>query len=306
MSSSTENKSKKEVPQGYPRGHGIEWLSKRSFRLGGYNFDIPAAIMELGIVTRSANADSFHLGKTPDLLSRYLRRVANRKYNNILELGVYQGGSTALIQLIAKPERLLALELSPERVEILDRFIEAEGLTKSLKVEYGVDQANGPLVRQLATQHLGEGRCIDLVLDDASHLLSPTRTSFETLFPLLRPGGSYIIEDYAYLQIQLSEYLESALAGSSSARIILNTIKLDELLRSGDRPCHLLAIEAMLTSINSPGLVKKVVVDRHWLEIVRGTEDFEYPNAFNLRKLAMDQFSLLESTPSEKLLSFLK
>ena len=43
---------------------------------------------------------------------------------------------------------------------------------------------------------LGGG--LDLVIDDGSHLAEPTRTSFDTLFPLLAPGGFYIIEDWAW------------------------------------------------------------------------------------------------------------
>ncbi len=39
---------------------------------------------------------------------------------------------------------------------------------------------------------------LDLVIDDGSHLAEPTRTSFDTLFPLLAPGGFYIIEDWAW------------------------------------------------------------------------------------------------------------
>ena len=41
-----------------------------------------------------------------------------------------------------------------------------------------------------------------MVVDDASHLYEPTKKSFETLFPLLRPGGLYIIEDWAWAHWQ--------------------------------------------------------------------------------------------------------
>ena len=36
------------------------------------------------------------------------------------------------------------------------------------------------------------------MIDDCSHQYEPTRESFEILFPLLRPGGWYIIEDWAW------------------------------------------------------------------------------------------------------------
>ena len=41
-------------------------------------------------------------------------------------------------------------------------------------------------------------RPLDLVMDDASHLGPQTRASFETLFPRLRAGGLYIIEDWSW------------------------------------------------------------------------------------------------------------
>ncbi len=35
----------------------------------------------------------------------------------------------------------------------------------------------------------------DIIIDDGSHVQSHVMTSFRTLFPLLRPGGIYVIED---------------------------------------------------------------------------------------------------------------
>jgi hypothetical protein len=46
------------------------------------------------------------------------------------------------------------------------------------------------------------------VIDDASHLLDPTRASFNVPFPLVRPGGVYVIEDWSLdliLDRQMSE-----------------------------------------------------------------------------------------------------
>ena len=46
--------------------------------------------------------------------------------------------------------------------------------------------------------HQHDAAPLDLVVDDASHLYGPTKASFEILFPLLRPGGLYLIEDWAW------------------------------------------------------------------------------------------------------------
>ncbi|MDQ1511710.1 MAG: hypothetical protein QOG50_3554, partial [Actinomycetota bacterium] len=37
-----------------------------------------------------------------------------------------------------------------------------------------------------------------LVIDDASHLIDETRASFNALFPRVRPGGTYVIEDWSW------------------------------------------------------------------------------------------------------------
>ena len=39
---------------------------------------------------------------------------------------------------------------------------------------------------------------LDLVIDDASHLYTETKKSFEILFPLLKAGGLYVIEDWSW------------------------------------------------------------------------------------------------------------
>jgi hypothetical protein len=63
-------------------------------------------------------------------------------------------------------------------------------------VEWGVDQADtARLVGFVGSTLTGP---LDLVIDDASHRYEPTRASFEALFPLIRPGGFYLIEDWAW------------------------------------------------------------------------------------------------------------
>jgi hypothetical protein len=39
---------------------------------------------------------------------------------------------------------------------------------------------------------------LDLIVDDASHTYEQTKASFEILFPLLQPGGIYLIEDWSW------------------------------------------------------------------------------------------------------------
>jgi hypothetical protein len=57
-----------------------------------------------------------------------------------------------------------------------------------------------------------DGGPLDLVVDDCSHLYEPTRASFNELFPRLRPGGAYVIEDWVWAHTPLdSEHPEGLL-----------------------------------------------------------------------------------------------
>ena len=64
-------------------------------------------------------------------------------------------------------------------------------------------RATGAHIRQLVESELGGP--IDLVIDDASHAYHPTLLSFEALFPLLRSGGCYAIEDWAWAHVEVPE-----------------------------------------------------------------------------------------------------
>ena len=62
------------------------------------------------------------------------------------------------------------------------------------------------------------GRLIDLVIDDASHRLAETRSSFESLFPHVRPGGLFIIEDWR-CDHTLADVIVEAIERDASGRL---------------------------------------------------------------------------------------
>ena len=76
----------------------------------------------------------------------------------------------------------------------MDEFIAARGLGNALRPFYGIDQADGSRLARLVDEELEGG--LDIVVDDASHHYEPTLASFQALFPVLRPGGLYVIEDW--------------------------------------------------------------------------------------------------------------
>jgi hypothetical protein len=84
-----------EIPADYPSGFGIEWTSTRSFRLGGYDFDIPGRFEDYLGSKESISKERLYLGKTPGFIRRYVNLFNERQPGVILDLGVHLGGSAA-------------------------------------------------------------------------------------------------------------------------------------------------------------------------------------------------------------------
>jgi predicted O-methyltransferase YrrM len=196
--------------------------------------------------------------KSPALLDAYVERLAPYRGGNVVELGVRHGGSTALLAALLTPRSLVALELATDPLPLLDRFLADHHLTDVVRVHLGVDQSNSATVGQVVDDGL-DGQ-IDLVVDDASHLYEPTRSSFLTLFPRLRPGGLYVIEDWS----------ASLVLGSASADDAVEAF-LDGLERDGAPPLlERLTLELVLAAGVHPDLIAGVSADRHWTVVTRG------------------------------------
>jgi SAM-dependent methyltransferase len=76
------------------------------------------------------------------------------------------------------------------------RYKESRGLQDSLSTYWETDQADKERLREIVEMEFAGP--LDLVIDDCSHLYPLTKASFEALYPLLRPGGLYIVEDWAW------------------------------------------------------------------------------------------------------------
>lgn len=219
---------------------------------------------------------------------------------NIVEFGIYRGGSVALIAAMTDPRKQVAFELSAEREGSLDRFLEARGLADRVIAEYGIDQAS-PRVAEILDREFGDDP-IDLVIDDASHLYDPSRRSLEMTFPRMRPGGVYIIEDWGaehslvaamvdsivlrrggwekYLDqlatgaTQIDPELGAALRGEPSTETIHHAARAvaSETLA---RPLSRLGLELVHLSAESADVVRAVRFTQGWIEIERGEGEIE-------------------------------
>lgn len=121
-------------------------------------------------------------------------------------------------------------------------FINARGLGDRVTCHWGTDQADVAKLRTIVAADL-RGQ-LDLVIDDASHQYAPTKASFEALFPLIRPGGLYVIEDWSWgCWPNLAEDRQ-LVRGTEPDRLIaeiaVSAGRMDGFI-VGHGPCHTLA-----------------------------------------------------------------
>jgi SAM-dependent methyltransferase len=144
--------------------------------------------------------ESFVLYKLKPLVDQYARFWAARRdfdASNVLELGLWDGGSMALWNILLAPRRHVGVDLYRRHENAyFERWRKRRNAERVVRAYGGVDQSDAHALRRMVSGDL-EGR-LDLVIDDASHQYEPTRASFTTLFPFLRPGGLYLIEDWAW------------------------------------------------------------------------------------------------------------
>lgn len=106
---------------------------------------------------------------------------------HILEVGVAGGGGLAMLRDVFETVNVWGVDLDP-KAGTLDDQGGGYVLTASQ------DDPGLPLVVESRW-----GR-FHLIVDDASHLAGPTSITLSNLWPLVLPGGFYVIEDWNYLE----------------------------------------------------------------------------------------------------------
>jgi predicted O-methyltransferase YrrM len=152
-----------------------------------------------GSAAPTGDTEAFALYKNQQLIDQYERFWSSTAFRprRMLEIGIWDGGSTALWYEALRPEKLVAFDLLTRTDSpYFRRYVAERQLENTVITRWGVSQADRRAVLEILARDLdGE---VDLVIDDGSHLYGPTRECFETLFPRLPPGGLYIIEDWAW------------------------------------------------------------------------------------------------------------
>ena len=162
---------------------GIEHL-----RIDGLKF-----ALEYTVYTQNTTEERIILCKHRNMLESYLHFFSIVPHARIVELGIFQGGSALFFGAVLKNlEKLVAFDKRPAS-PVVEAHIRKHSLDAKLSLHYEILQ-DSPEVASIVQKELGDSP--DVIIDDCSHLYGPTKASFQMLFPLLRPGGLYIIEDW--------------------------------------------------------------------------------------------------------------
>lgn len=144
--------------------------------------------------------NSLLLYKTKALIDQYQSFFCAKKssqYSNILEIGIWGHGSVVLWNEIFKPNKYVAIDIKkPTSSSNFVDYLAKNNLSSKIKTFWEFDQGDKLRIKSLCDSEFSDG--LDLVLDDGSHLYGYTLACFEAVFPRLREGGLYIIEDWAW------------------------------------------------------------------------------------------------------------
>lgn len=216
----------------------IEWTTDEDFEVARVRFACCPPGREV-----ESTAERFMVQKARWAVEEYAALVERLRPETIFEVGVLRGGSIALMALLAEPRKLVAADISPDRLPHLDEFIAARGLGDSVSVHFGVDQSDAPALNRICETELpGE---IDLVIDDASHNLEPSRITFDTLFPRLRPGGIFVLEDWSWAHAPIP-------------------------IREHRTALSVMVFELAMACARHPGVIERVEINRGWALVERG------------------------------------
>ena len=208
--------------------------------------------------------DHFRFYKIKELVDQYenfFSRRSDFRAKRVIELGIYDGGSTAFWYELFRPQKHVALDIQDQTdIPYFRRYVESRGLGGRIKTYWNTDQADKARLRTIVETEFESPP--DLVIDDASHFYRQTRASFEALFPLLIPGGLYIIEDWAW-----GHWPEFLVPNHPWA---------------AEDPLTRLAIELLEAAGTSAQFILSMVAYRGFVVVERGPQQLEKATHFNL------------------------
>ncbi len=177
--------------------------------------------------------------------------AAPERVENVVDLGIYKGGSLLFLQEVFHPRRVVGLDWNEAQFGPVEERIAQQGFSQSIHL-YPGDQGDHYALGEVMKWHFPEGQ-LDLVIDDCSHLYAPTKASLNFLLPRVRPLGLYVIEDWGWAHWPGEEW-QGADAAYKDEPIALSN----------------LVMELVLTAASRSDVIEKLTITRDSIYITKG------------------------------------
>jgi predicted O-methyltransferase YrrM len=248
----------------------LTWQSDERCVVGDITFQIlPVDLLNRDHPSISMADADFLLLKHRPLVDRYVEVLEELRPRHIFELGILEGGSTVLLLELAQPHVLVAIDQKPS-IPALEDHISLRELDQVVRIHRNVDQADRRRLGEIADEAFGD-QPLDLVVDDCSHLYEATKASFNELFPRLRPGGLYMIEDWDWARVREPGGARNAYE-EKLADVWADQIPLTRLIH-----------ELVVAVASAPGLISEITIEDDLAQVRRGNAHVEPPD-FDISK----------------------
>jgi O-methyltransferase len=272
------DRSRRDTPEREPQGSGepadtsvrgpsVIWIDENTLRVNEVNFLVTFDDAEMRATESVENC--FLLAKSRTMVDRaVLLRNTGPPIQRILDIGIFKGGSVVLYDQLFHPSKLVALEHALGPIDPLDHYIISNDRSHVIRLCYGVNQADGHQVGPILASEFPSAD-IDLVVNDASHLYEETRASFNLVFPYMRSGARFVLEDWAWAHWSADTWQHNSHFAERKA--------LSNLL-----------IELFMLSASHPDLIADIAVNHEVIIITKGSgsvplENFDIADYYVLR-----------------------
>jgi cephalosporin hydroxylase len=147
-------------------------------------------------VNRTTTEDEFVILKSPKFLRKYDDIFKSIPTSNVVEIGIAEGGSLLYFALAFPHLSFVGIDLRHPSQTVLDH-IQRLNLQDRVKIYYNTSQTDENRIHEILKFNFGPER-IGAIIDDASHMHSLSRRTFEITFDYLANSGVYCLEDWAW------------------------------------------------------------------------------------------------------------
>lgn len=172
----------------------VVWLNEREARANG----VPIRYVDRDYDANKTTASEIIVLKPKSSFDRY-RDIVGAEPKSVLELGVFEGGGAVGLAGLWPNAKIAGIDIRAPN-PALDAHLANFGLKDRVRLHYGVSQDDAPALQHIIGASFADG--IDFVVDDASHYYEHSRRSFEIVFPYVKPGGLYVLEDWGWADWQ--------------------------------------------------------------------------------------------------------